>query len=121
MGVRGAGGIVADASGSPGWRGYLRPVQAVFAEPAGLRGAGRGGVWGLVVAGVVVLDEGVVAAGSRRVEKILGQSMTPLHGSEAEVGPGEVAAIAPGHDAEVVGDESCVWVNFGEISEHAKR
>jgi hypothetical protein len=47
--------------------------------------------------------------------------MPPLHGSEAEVGPGEVAAIAPGHDAEVVGDESCVWVNFGEISEYGKR
>jgi hypothetical protein len=42
-------------------------------------------------------------------------------GSEAEIGPGEVAAIPPGHDAEVVGDEACVWVDFGEISEYAKR
>jgi uncharacterized cupin superfamily protein len=42
-------------------------------------------------------------------------------GSEAEVGPGEAAAIPPGHDAEVVGDEPCVWVDFGEISEFAKR
>jgi quercetin dioxygenase-like cupin family protein len=42
-------------------------------------------------------------------------------GSEAECGPGEVAAIAPGHDAEVVGDEPCVFVDFGEISEYAKR
>src|SRR6476469_3590419 len=38
-------------------------------------------------------------------------------GSESEIGPGEVAAIPPGHDAEVVGDEACVWVDFGEIAE----
>ena len=42
-------------------------------------------------------------------------------GGEAEVGPGEAAAIPPGHDAEVVGDEPCVWVDFGEISQYAKR
>ena len=42
-------------------------------------------------------------------------------GSEREIGPGEVAAIPPGHDAEVVGDEACVWIDFGEISEYAKR
>jgi hypothetical protein len=43
------------------------------------------------------------------------------NGSEREIGPGEVAAIPPGHDAEVVGDEPCVWVDFGEVSEYAKR
>jgi hypothetical protein len=42
-------------------------------------------------------------------------------GSEAEVAPGEAAAIPPGHDAEVIGDEPCIWVDFGEISEYAKR
>jgi hypothetical protein len=42
-------------------------------------------------------------------------------GTEAEVGPGESAAIPPGHDAEVVGDETCVWIDFGEMSEYAKR
>ena len=42
-------------------------------------------------------------------------------GTEGEVGPGEVMAIAPGHDAEVVGDEPCVFLDFGEISEYAKR
>jgi hypothetical protein len=42
-------------------------------------------------------------------------------GTEAEVGPGEAAAIPPRHDAEVVGDEPCIWVDFGEISEYAKR
>jgi hypothetical protein len=42
-------------------------------------------------------------------------------GSEKEIGPGEAAAIPPGHDAEVVGDEACVWVDFGEVAEYAKR
>jgi hypothetical protein len=42
-------------------------------------------------------------------------------GSEAEVGPGDVVAIPPGHDAEVVGDEACVMVDFGEFGEYAKR
>jgi len=42
-------------------------------------------------------------------------------GSEGEVGPGDVFAIAPGHDAEVVGDEACVMHDFGEFGEYAKR
>jgi quercetin dioxygenase-like cupin family protein len=42
-------------------------------------------------------------------------------GAEAEVGPGDVASISPGHDAEVIGDENCVLVDFGKISEYAKR
>jgi hypothetical protein len=42
-------------------------------------------------------------------------------GTEAEIGPGEAVAIPPGHDAEVVGDEACVMIDFGEISEYAKR
>ena len=41
-------------------------------------------------------------------------------GSESEIGPGDVVAIPPGHDAEVVGDEACVMVDFGEISQYAK-
>src|SRR4051794_28296387 len=36
-------------------------------------------------------------------------------GSEVELTPGEVAAIPPGHDAEIVGDEECVFLDFGEI------
>ena len=43
------------------------------------------------------------------------------NGPEREIGPGEVAAIPPGHDAEVVGDETCVWIDFGEVGEYAKR
>ena len=42
-------------------------------------------------------------------------------GSEAEVGPGDVVAIPPGHDAEVVGDEACEMVDFGEFGDYAKR
>ena len=42
-------------------------------------------------------------------------------GSEGEVGPGEAAAIPPGHDAEVVGDEPCVWLDFGEVGQYAKQ
>ena len=33
-------------------------------------------------------------------------------GDEAEVGPGDVAVIAPGHDAWVVGSETCVFIGF---------
>ena len=42
-------------------------------------------------------------------------------GSEAEVGPGDVVAIPPGHDAEVVGEVACEMVDFGEFGDYAKR
>ncbi len=42
-------------------------------------------------------------------------------GSEAEAGPGDAFALAPGHDAWVVGDEPCVALDFGEFGEYAKR
>ena len=42
-------------------------------------------------------------------------------GGEGEVGPGDVASIPPGHHAEVVGDEPCVMVDFGEFGDYAKR
>jgi hypothetical protein len=42
-------------------------------------------------------------------------------GSEGEVGPGDAFAIPPGHDAEVVGDETCVLLDFGEFGDYAKR
>jgi hypothetical protein len=34
-------------------------------------------------------------------------------GTAGEAGPGEVVHIAPGHDAWTVGDEACVFVDFG--------
>jgi hypothetical protein len=41
-------------------------------------------------------------------------------GSEGECGPGDAVAIAPGHDAWTVGNEACVFVDFGQIENHAK-
>ena len=42
-------------------------------------------------------------------------------GTEGVAGPGDVFAIPPGHDAEVIGDEACVALDFGEFGEYAKR
>ena len=42
-------------------------------------------------------------------------------GTTAEAGPGDVFALAPGHDAETVGDEACVALDFGEFGDYAKR
>ena len=39
-------------------------------------------------------------------------------GTEAEAGPGDVVHIAPGHDAWVVGNEDCVFLDFGASVEH---
>jgi len=41
-------------------------------------------------------------------------------GSEGEITAGKAFAIPPGHDAEVVGDEACVLIDFGEIGDYAK-
>jgi hypothetical protein len=41
-------------------------------------------------------------------------------GTEGEAGPGDVVRIQPGHDAWVVGDEPCVFVDFGQIEHYAK-
>jgi hypothetical protein len=42
-------------------------------------------------------------------------------GTEGEIGPGDVFALAPGHDAWTVGDEPCVALDFGEFGDYAKR
>jgi quercetin dioxygenase-like cupin family protein len=41
-------------------------------------------------------------------------------GEEMEYGPGDVAAMAPGHDAWIVGDEACVVVDWQGFAEYAK-
>jgi len=41
-------------------------------------------------------------------------------GTEAEIGPGDVAAIEPGHDAWVVGDEPCISIDFGGYRQYAQ-
>jgi mannose-6-phosphate isomerase-like protein (cupin superfamily) len=42
-------------------------------------------------------------------------------GAEAEAGPGDVMMIEPGHDAEIIGDEPCVVVDWGQFGDYAKR
>jgi uncharacterized cupin superfamily protein len=42
-------------------------------------------------------------------------------GAEIDIAGGQVVAIPPGHDAEVIGDEPCVMVDFGEFGDYAKR
>ena len=41
-------------------------------------------------------------------------------GGSGDAGPGDVVAITPGHDAEVVGDEPCIFLDFGEVGDYAK-
>lgn len=41
-------------------------------------------------------------------------------GTQGEIGPGDVASIAPGHDAWTVGNEPCVAVDFGGYAQYAK-
>lgn len=41
-------------------------------------------------------------------------------GQEEEFGPGDVMAVEPGHDAWVVGDESCVVVDWQGYRDYAK-
>jgi mannose-6-phosphate isomerase-like protein (cupin superfamily) len=42
-------------------------------------------------------------------------------GSKSEVAAGDVVAIPPGHDAEVVGGEPCAFIDVGEFGDYAKR
>jgi len=57
-------------------------------------------------------DAPAVLSGRLRVET--------SRGEQGEIGPGDVAAIEPGHDAWTVGDEPCVAVDFGSYVQHAK-
>ena len=41
-------------------------------------------------------------------------------GTTRVIGPGDVAVIAPGHDAWVVGDEPCVGLDFTGMADYAK-
>ena len=42
------------------------------------------------------------------------------NGEEMEYGPGDFAAMAPGHDAWVVGDEACVVIDWQGYADYAK-
>jgi hypothetical protein len=39
-------------------------------------------------------------------------------GTEAEVGPGDVVAIEPGHDAWTIGDEAVTSIDFGGVAQY---
>ncbi len=41
-------------------------------------------------------------------------------GTEAEANPGDVFVVEPGHDAEVIGDEPCITLEFGDAASYAK-
>ena len=41
-------------------------------------------------------------------------------GSQFDISAGDVTAIPPGHDAEVIGDEAYVGLDFGEVQAFAK-
>jgi hypothetical protein len=41
-------------------------------------------------------------------------------GAQAEAGPSEVVVLEPGHDAWTVGDEPCVFIDFGESVRRAQ-
>lgn len=42
-------------------------------------------------------------------------------GTEAEIGPGDTFSIPPGHDAWVVGDQTCVLYDFTGLEHYAER
>ena len=42
-------------------------------------------------------------------------------GTVAEGGPGDIAVIPPGHNAWVIGDESCVMIDFTGAKDYAKK
>lgn len=55
---------------------------------------------------------GYVLAGHMRV--------VMADGEEADLGPGDYAVIPPGHDAWVVGDETCVMLDFAGMEDYAR-
>jgi hypothetical protein len=41
-------------------------------------------------------------------------------GTERDIGPGDAVQLPPGHDAWVVGNESCVFIDFMGAAQYAK-
>ncbi|HEV7709702.1 MAG TPA: cupin domain-containing protein [Asanoa sp.] len=79
----------------PGWR-WTKNVQPIAGTPTCQTG-----------------HLGYVLSGRMRVMMDDGPTM--------EIGPGDVFAVEPGHDAEVLGDEACVTLDFGEMADYARR
>jgi len=87
-------GVVGKATFEPGWRWsqHVKPVAGTDSCQAAHLG--------YVLSGrqKVIMDDG----------------------TELEFGPGDVVAIPPGHDGEVVGDEPCVVLDFAGMEHYAK-
>jgi hypothetical protein len=47
--------------------------------------------------------------------------VTMNDGTKVELGPGDAFHIEPGHDAEVVGNETCIALDFGSFGDYAKK
>ncbi|MGI9557983.1 MAG: cupin domain-containing protein, partial [Solirubrobacterales bacterium] len=45
--------------------------------------------------------------------------VTMNDGEQTTAGPGDVVHLPAGHTGEVVGDEPCVWVDFGDVANYA--
>ena len=41
-------------------------------------------------------------------------------GDEADIGPGDVVFLEPGHDAWVIGNDPCILLDFGGMSQYAQ-
>ena len=112
-----------------------------FSSPDETRQFAGKGKMDIVKVGGATVGKGVFEPGwrwSTNVKPIAGtESCQALHlgyivsgrmkvvmndGTEAEAGPGDVVHIEPGHDAWVVGEEDCVFLDFGAtVNEYAKR
>jgi hypothetical protein len=42
-------------------------------------------------------------------------------GGQIDITPGDAVTIPPGHDAETIGDEACVFVDFGDVRNYARK
>lgn len=88
------GGLVGRATFRPGWKWseHVKPIANTDSCEAAHTG--------YVVSGRirVVMDDG----------------------EEMEFGPGDFAAIEPGHDASVVGNEACVMIDWQGYADYAK-
>ena len=99
-------------------RGAARMVH-LAGKPVGLGTFEPGWRWSTNVKPIAGTDTcqvshfGYVLSGSMRVHMD--------DGSEQLLTPGQMVAIPPGHDAETVGEETCVFLDFGEVEEYAKR
>ena len=57
----------------------------------------------------------------KRAKDLPPQVWDAVDDADVVIHAGDVFAIAPGHDAEVIGDEPCMLLDFGEFGGYAKR